>query len=130
LRVAAKRERHKISPMLRLLGLLFAVLALAAQLGVAATLPAALPYSAKMNAICHADDNTDAPLPDRQQRPECAICPFCLTLVSQASMLVGGIIPEPPQAGPVAPTVVLPPATAPPEHTISVPPPRGPPLLA
>lgn len=115
-------------------GLFTALLALAIQLGLAASVPnpASAFALAGVGVICHAGaERNEVPLaPAHRQAPDCALCPLCNALAAPAPTLPAAPVVRPPAMMFVAAMVVLPPATAPPRVIITAAQPRGPPSLA
>ena len=111
-------------------GLLAAFLALAVQLGFAASVPnpASAFLLAASGPICHGPDRPVTPA--RHPAPDAALCPLCAALMAPAPIL-GAAPPVPlPVSVIVLHPVVLPSPTAPPAERPVGPQPRGPPFLA
>ncbi len=110
-------------------GLLAALIALAIQLGFAASVPN--PGSAFLlgaGDICHGGS---APLaPGQHQPPDSSLCPFCAVLAAPAPIPAAAPKVPLPSGAILARAAVLPPATAPPPGRAVRPQPRGPPFLA
>jgi hypothetical protein len=117
-------------------GLLFALLALVAQLAAGATVPhmtnlgiADLAVIADATTICHAHETSDqAPVPPHNPT-DCPICPLCVSLSAAAFAIAADPALPTPRIINVAPTVILPPATAPPAILVLAARPRGPPAI-
>ena len=117
-------------------GLLFAWLALAAQVGAGAVVPPAPlaeAFSAKLDGVpvCHGGDRTPtSPAAPAHHSPDCLICPLCaaLALSSVAMPAAGPAAPAPPIAVRHRPGLP-PPATAPPHPALLSAQPRGPPSV-
>lgn len=113
-------------------GLLFTLLALAAQLASGAVVPrieaaTALAYA---STICHVDGTSDQTLPAPHHPADCPICPLCTSFSSPAfSLAAHPVLPAPREVAVVAASVVPPPATAPPTLVALAARPRGPPTI-
>jgi hypothetical protein len=117
-------------------GLLFALLALVAQLVSGATIPhltslgmTELAVIADATTICHAHESSDqAPAPPHNPE-DCQVCPLCASLSGGAFAIAADPVLPTPRIILVAPTVILPPATAPPAVLVLAAQPRGPPAI-
>jgi hypothetical protein len=110
-------------------GLFAAILALAAQLVAGALVPQPA-WAASGDSEQCAGMMGKAPAHDRQRRPDCPLCPFCLAVAHPAPTLAA----PPPLPAPsivlVARALPLPPARAPPALPFPAAHPRGPPIPA
>jgi hypothetical protein len=113
--------------------LLFALLALSAQLVFAAAPPRAEPMPRGEHLLCHDEDDVDESAPQPQEQPhhhapDCVICPLCVALnAAPAALLSTAPALPPPRAAQIARAAVLPPATAPPVRGRLSAQPRAPP---
>jgi hypothetical protein len=112
------------------LGLIAALLALAGQLALGASVPSPALELSGFGVICHAGGDTGGPPPPSHQAPDCALCPVCATLAVQAPLLAAPPMLPAPRAVRVARRTILPPPTAPPVVALLAAQPRGPPVLA
>ncbi len=109
-------------------GLFLALLALLAQLTMAATMPVAAVSLANVAVLCHHGGNSDGPAQPVHQSPDCLLCFFCHTATSPAG-LIAAVPPLPqPRSVLIARVMLLPPATAPPPSIVLAARPRGPPV--
>jgi hypothetical protein len=118
-----------------MLGLFFALLALACQLAVGATVPAAAAQAvqplAGFTIICHAGDGTSGlPNPPHQPAPDCQICLLCAAFATPVATLAASPLVPAPQTAALALAAPLPPSTAPLTVRLLAARPRGPPSLA
>ncbi|MBV8615598.1 MAG: hypothetical protein JOY66_17785 [Acetobacteraceae bacterium] len=117
--------RRRLSP----LGLFAAILALAAQLVAGALVPQPS-WAASHHHSQSCADMGKAPAHDRQHKPDCPFCPFCLAVAHPAPTLAA----PPPLPAPsvvlVAHAAPLPPARAPPPLPFPAARPRAPPSPA
>lgn len=109
------------------LGVLAALLALAAQLAVGATVPRAL-AGFGFGVICHTDAPTDpaghhAPAPPLR-------CPLCAALATPTPLLAGAAVIAMSARVFFPFAAAAPPATGPPVRVVQAAQPRGPPSLA
>lgn len=118
------RDVHRAS------GLFLALLAIMAQLTVAAAVPLSTVSLADVTVLCQHDGGTDAPASPAHQSPECLLCFFCHNATGPAGLAVAAPELPAPAAVQVARAVVLPPATAPPPRVVLAARPRGPPFPA
>jgi hypothetical protein len=110
-------------------GLFLALLALVAQLTMAAAVPASSVSLADVAVLCQHDGNSTTPPVPMHQSPDCLLCFFCHGAPGSFGLLaVPPVLPKPIMAK-VARSVVLPPATAPPIRLVLAARPRGPPIL-
>ena len=112
-------------------GLLFAVLALVAQLASGATVPRMADQAAIADAttICHAHETSDQAPAAPHNPADCPICPLCISLSGTAFAITADPVLPTPRSIEVAPTIILPPATAPPSIPVLAQKPRGPPAV-
>lgn len=119
-------------------GLFLAMLALAGQMALGATVAPGEPSDAgllelgALGVICHADapaDTDHAPSPHRHS-PDCAICPLCVAMAMPATAVVasGPMLPAPTIAL-VGRASVPAPVRGPPSRPLLIARPRGPPVL-
>jgi hypothetical protein len=115
-------------------GLLFALLALTAQLAFGAIVPrpeVALVLQGT-GVICHAPPPPGAPAQPihHHTNPDSLLCPLCSALTTPCVVLLGtGVALPPPQLVAFHRPGLPPPATAPPASPRSTAQPRGPPVL-
>jgi hypothetical protein len=110
-------------------GLFLALLALVAQLTMAAAVPASSVSLADVAVLCQHDGNSTTPPVPMHHSPDCLLCFFCHGAPGSLGLLaVPPVLPKPIMAK-VARSVVLPPATAPPIRLVLAARPRGPPIL-
>ena len=118
--------RRRLSP----LGLFAAILALAAQLVAGALVPQPS-WAASHHHSQSCADMGKAPAHDRQHKPDCPFCPFCLAVAHPAPTLLAAPPPLPaPSVVLVAHAAPLPPARAPPPLPFPAARPRAPPSPA
>jgi hypothetical protein len=110
-------------------GLFVALLAIVAQLTMAAAVPAAAASLADVAVLCHHDSGSDAPPAPAHQAPDCLVCFFCHGATGPAGLVATPPALPTPRSIIVARVVVLPPATAPPLRIALAARPRGPPIL-
>lgn len=110
-------------------GVFLALLALAAQLTMAAAVPVAMVSLADMTVLCHHDGSSNAPPAPVHQTPACLLCFICHGATGPSGLLAAGPELPVPTTIPVARAAVLPPATAPPPRFVTAARPRGPPIL-
>lgn len=118
------------SRRLSLHGLFAVLLALAAQLGIGASVPRADPIAVAAAAICHTDGNAGgAPGAPAPAHPlDCLACPLCIALHAPATALIAlGTTLAPPAAMVVLRSELPPPSTAPPAPRRPPSQPRAPP---
>ena len=111
------------------LGLLLATLALLVQLGAGSAMPAPVSVG-DAAAICHAGDDTPAPVAPHP--PDCELCPLCTTAATGHAVFLRADAPSIP-APRILPRFAAgapPQATAPPAPERSTAQPRAPPILA
>jgi hypothetical protein len=118
------RDSHRAS------GLFLALLALVAQLTLAAAVPVSAASLADMTSICQHDGNPDAPPVPAHQAPDCLLCFFCHAAAGPVGLLTSAPSLPAPTTTRIASAVVLPPATAPPLRIVTAARPRGPPILS
>jgi hypothetical protein len=112
-------------------GLFLALLAIAAQLTLAAAAPASAASLASVTALCQHDASSPGTPPaSPHQSPDCLLCFFCHNATGPAGLVTTSALLPLPTALLVARTVALPPATAPPPRVILAARPRGPPIPA
>ena len=113
------------------LGLFAALLALAIQLAVGATVPDPALAELGLGAICPTGNPASHQrAPPAHHLPDCAACPFCAALTLPAPTLgAPPWIPAPREAA-IAVAPNRPPATGPPIAFVAAAQPRGPPALA
>jgi hypothetical protein len=111
-------------------GLFLALLALVAQLTLAAAVPATTVSLAAMTSLCQHDGNPDAPPAPAHQAPDCLLCFFCHAAAAPIGLLTSAPLLPAPTTTRIVSAVVLPPATAPPLRIFTVARPRGPPILS
>jgi hypothetical protein len=127
-------------------GLFLAVLALVAQLAMAAMMPAvaglagaglagAGPAGADPGAsladvavLCHHDDGPDTPAAPVHPSPACLLCFFCHAAAGPMGLAGAPPVLPRPGAGQVVRSAMPPPATAPPLRMAQAARPRGPPV--
>ena len=110
-------------------GLFLALLALVAQLTMAAAVPASALSLADVAVLCQHDGNPSGPPVPAHQAPDCLLCFFCHSASGPLGLLAAPPILPTPTTTKVARSVVLPPATAPPLRVVLAARPRGPPIL-
>jgi hypothetical protein len=113
----------------RAFGLFLALLALGAQLTMAAIVPAAAVSLADVTVLCQHDSDPNAPPAPAHQSPDCLLCFFCHSATSPAGLIATVPILPKPSTVLIARAVILPPATAPPLRLGLAAQPRGPPIL-
>ena len=96
------------------LGLFFALLALVAQLTVAAAVPASTLSLADVAVLCQHSDTPNAPPAPAHQMPDCLLCFICHGASGPVGLLTDAPVPPAPMVTRVARAVILPPPTAPP----------------
>ena len=117
-----KREIRQAS------GLFLALLALVAQLTLAAAVPATTVSLADVTTLCQHDGNPVAPPAPGHQMPDCQLCLVCHGVLGAFGLPTAApVLPEPLTIR-VARAAVLPPATAPPLRFVTAARPRGPPI--
>jgi hypothetical protein len=112
-------------------GLLFALLALVAQLASSIVVPRTDSVAALADAstICHVDETTDQAPTAPHHPADCPLCPLCVSVSAPAFAPAADPVLPTPRVVAVAPAAVLPPATAPPATIILAARPRGPPTI-
>jgi hypothetical protein len=110
-------------------GLFLALLALVAQLTLAAAVPVSTVSLADVTVLCHHDGDPGAPPAPAHQSPDCLLCFFCHNATGSVGMVATPPLLPAPVIVRVARQVVLPPATAPPVRVARAARPRGPPIL-
>jgi hypothetical protein len=132
-RLSACRFRYTSEVMMRharqASGLFLALLALVAQLTMAAAVPASAVSLADVAVLCQHDGNPTAPPAPAHQSPDCLLCFFCHSAPGSLGLLAAPPILPAPMTSKIARAVVLPPATAPPLRVVLAARPRGPPIL-
>jgi len=117
-----KREIRQAS------GLFLALLALVAQLTLAAAVPATTISLADVTTLCQHDGNPVAPPAPGHQMPDCQLCVVCHGASGPFGQLAAALmLPQPATIG-IARAAILPPATAPPLRLVAAARPRGPPI--
>ena len=111
-------------------GLFLTLLALVAQLTLAATVPASSVSLADVTMLCQHGGNPDAPPAPAHQMPDCLLCVVCHGASGPVGLLVTSPTLPAPTTSLIARAVVLPPATAPPLRFATAARPRGPPIPA
>jgi hypothetical protein len=114
-------------------GLFFALLAIVAQLTIAAAMPSpAIPMPvvslADATVLCHHDGNPDSPPAPAHQSPDCLLCFFCNGAMGPAGPLATTPLLPAPRSVWVARAAIPPPSTAPPLRLVLAARPRGPPI--
>ena len=110
-------------------GLFLALLALVAQLTLAATVPVTALMLADATVLCQHGDDPGAPPAPAHQMPDCLLCFFCHGAAAPAGLVAVAPLLPVPATSLIAHAVVLPPATAPPLRIGLAAHPRGPPIL-
>jgi hypothetical protein len=112
-------------------GLFLALLAILAQLTVAAAVPASTVSLADVTMLCQHDGDAGAPAhrPPGHSLPDCLLCFSCHNAAAPAALVAVPPLLPIPATRPAGRTVVLPPATAPPPRGTLAARPRGPPIL-
>jgi hypothetical protein len=110
-------------------GLVFALLALVAQLTLAAAVPATTLSMADVTRLCRHDGNPVAPSAPARPMPDCQLCVVCHGASGPFGMLTAAApgLPQPTTIA-IARAPILPPATAPPLRFVTAARPRGPPI--
>jgi hypothetical protein len=109
-------------------GLFLALLAIVAQLTLAAVAPASAMSLAEATVLCQHDGNTDGPPPPAHPSPDCLLCFVCHGAQSPVGLITASpVLPEPTTIL-IARAATLPPATAPPLRIVLAAHPRGPPI--
>jgi hypothetical protein len=111
-------------------GLFLALLALVAQLTMAAAVPASAVSLASVAVLCQHDGSSNAPPAPAHQSPDCLLCFFCHSAMGPVGLLAAAPLLPTPTTSRIVRSVVLPPATAPPVRVALAARPRGPPILA
>ena len=109
-------------------GLFLALLAIVAQLTLAASVPAAAISLADVSTLCQHRDTPDTPAAPVHSSIDCLLCFFCHNTAGQVGLLAAPPVLPAPVTVRVARVVVLPPPTAPPLRIVSAARPRGPPI--
>ena len=109
-------------------GLFLALLALVAQLTLAAAVPATTISLADVTTLCQHDGNQGAPPTPTHQMPDCQLCLICHCASGSLGLLTAAPMLPQPTTIRVASAAILPPATAPPLHFVIAARPRGPPI--
>jgi hypothetical protein len=110
-------------------GLFLALLALVAQLTLAAAVPAAAVSLASVAVLCQHDGSPNTPPAPAHQSPDCLLCFFCHSAPGPLGLLIAAPILPTPTTSKIERSVMLPPATAPPVRVVLAARPRGPPIL-
>lgn len=112
-------------------GLFLALLAIVAQLTLAAAVPASAMSLADATVLCQHDTSagTSQHRPPAHSAPDCVLCFFCHAASGPSALVATVPALTPPAAALIGAAVVLPPATAPPPRIILAARPRGPPIL-
>jgi hypothetical protein len=112
------------------LGLFVALLALACQLAIGASVPPTAGSIAPFAVICHADSSRGVPTVPSHRGPDCQFCPLCAAFAAPAPTLLSGLsVPPRRPAHLVHATPVARAAIAPAPSLLSAHP-RGPPAAA
>jgi len=109
-------------------GLFLALLALVAQLTLAAVVPVTTVLLADVTVLCHHDGGLDAPPAPTHQAPDCLLCFFCHAAMGPAGLIAAAPLLPAPRATWIARAAIPPPATAPPLRIVLAARPRGPPI--
>ena len=109
-------------------GLFLALLALVAQLTLAAAVPVTTVLLADVTVLCHHDGSSDAPPAPAHQAPDCLLCFFCHSVMGPAGLVAAAPLLTAPRATWIARVAIPPPATAPPLRIVLAARPRGPPI--
>jgi hypothetical protein len=109
-------------------GLFLALLALVAQLTLAAAVPATTLALADVTVLCHHDGDGNAPPAPIHQSPDCLLCFLCQSAMGPAGLLALAPLLPTPSAISIARAAILPPPTAPPLRIVLAAHPRGPPI--
>src|SRR5579859_2615265 len=117
-----KREIRQAS------GLFLALLALVAQLKLAAAVPAATISLADVTMLCRHDGNPAAPPAPAHQMPDCQLCVICHGASGPFGLPLAAPTLQQPVTIRMARSAILPPATAPPLRLVAAARPRGPPV--
>jgi hypothetical protein len=117
----------------QIFGRFLALLAIMAQLTLAAAVPASTISLADVTVICQHDG--DAGPPPAHQTPahptlDCLLCVFCHGIGGPVGLVAAPPMPPMPAIAWIARAVVLPPSTAPPSRIGLAARPRGPPIPA
>ena len=115
-------------------GLLAALLALMAQLGIGASVPRIDPLAQLIGAevLCHvADDGGRTPAPGPRHPLDCLICPLCvISHMPQATLVFDALLLTPSAVVVVLRSELPPPSTAPPAQRRAPSQPRAPPTIS
>jgi hypothetical protein len=111
-------------------GLIAALLALACQMGFAASVPQPVLTLLAFSPICHSDRSGTAPGQHEKHIPPGAVAPICIALAMPVPPLASTPVLPAPRAVVRPAGLRLPPATAPPALFALAATPRGPPTLA
>jgi hypothetical protein len=117
-----KREIRQAS------GLFLALLALVAQLTLAAAVPATTISLADVTTLCQHHGNPGTPPAPFHQMPDCQLCLVCHSMSGPPGLLTATPALPQPMSIRIARAAILPPATAPPLHFVTAAQPRGPPI--
>lgn len=111
-------------------GLFLALLAVLAQVTMAAAMPRLLPGQiADTAVICHQDNGASpAPQAPPHHAPDCLLCVFCHHLGAPAALAAAPPVLPAPRIRVIAPAAVPPPSTAPPVPIVLAARPRAPPV--
>jgi hypothetical protein len=107
-------------------GLFLALLAVMAQLTLAAAVPVSTVSLEQATVLCQHDGKPSAPV---HQSPDCLLCFYCHSAIGPAGLLATPPLTPAPSMTVIARGAVLPPATAPPVRIVLAARPRGPPIL-
>jgi|HubBroStandDraft_1064217.scaffolds.fasta_scaffold91567_2 hypothetical protein len=109
-------------------GLFLALLAVVAQLTLAAAVPVTTVLLADVTVLCHHDGGSDAPPAPAHQAPDCLLCFFCHGAMGSAGLIAAAPTLPTPSTTWIARAAMPPPATAPPLRVVLAARPRGPPI--
>jgi len=112
----------------QIFALFLALLAIMAQLTLAAAVPASTVSLADVTVLCHHDGDSNAPPAPAHQSSDCLLCLVCHGAAGPVGLLTDPPRLPAPATTHVARAAVLPPVTAPPLRTSLAARPRGPPL--
>jgi hypothetical protein len=111
-------------------GLFFALLAIVAQLTLAATVPASAVTLADVTVLCQHDNTPSAPVAPPHHTPDCLVCFFCHAVPGPVALIATPPILPVPITVRTARMAILPPPTAPPSPQHPPSQPRAPPATS